>query len=302
MSDRATKIVVVTGATGNQGRAVAARLLAQGWRVRALTRDPDRPVARRLAAAGAEVVEGDLDDRASLDAAVAGAHGVFSVQRGALGMPPVSYEDEVRRGTNVVDAAAAAHVQHLVYASVAGVERAHGVRAFASKWEIEEHIRRTGIPATIMRPVSFMENYTDPAFGLQTGTLATPFAPDVPEQLIALHDIGVLVANAFENPEDYLSEAIEIAGDELRPQQIAEALSRAAARTIPYVAVPVDAVRAQSVEVADAVDFLNSTGGYGADITACRSLHPGLMSFETWLNAQGKAKLTALLERSVAIE
>jgi uncharacterized protein YbjT (DUF2867 family) len=163
---------------------------------------------------------------------------VFSVQRGALGVPPVSYEDEVRRGVNVVDAAMGARLRHLVYTSVAGVERGRIVRAFASKWEIEEHIRRTGFPATILRPVSFMENYADPAFGVQTGTLATPFAPGVPEQLIALDDIGAFVARAFGNPADYLGKAIGIAGDELRSQHIAEALGRATRRHIPYAPVP----------------------------------------------------------------
>jgi uncharacterized protein YbjT (DUF2867 family) len=300
MIDRATRIVVVAGATGNQGGATAARLLAEGWRVRALTRNPAGPFARRLAVAGAEVVMGDPDDRASLDAAVAGAHGVFSVQRGLLSVPPVSYEDEVRRGTILAGAAAAAGVRHLVYASVAGVERARGVRPFASKWEIEEHIRRIGIPATILRPVSFMENYTDPAFGVQTGTLATPFAPDIPEQLIALDDIAALVAHAFSTPADYLGKAIAIAGDELRPPQIAAALSQAIGRNISYTRVPVDAVRAQSANVADAVDFLNRTGGYGADIAATHAVHPGLMSFDAWLDTQGRAKLTALFERAAA--
>ncbi|WP_235014669.1 NmrA family NAD(P)-binding protein, partial [Parafrankia sp. Ea1.12] len=107
----------------------------------------------------------------------------------------------------MADAAAAARVPHLVYASVAGVERGGGGRAFASKRAIEEHIRRIDIPATILRPASFMENYADPAFGVQTGTLATPFAPDIPEQLIALDDIGAFVALAFTDPVRYLGRA-----------------------------------------------------------------------------------------------
>ncbi|CAI7977997.1 hypothetical protein FRAHR75_400038 [Frankia sp. Hr75.2] len=190
---------------------------------------------------GAQVIVGDLDDRGSLDAAAEGAHGVFSVQQGALGTPPVPFEDEVGRGRNVADAAAAARVPHLVYASVAGVERGGGGRAFASKRAIEEHIRRIDIPATILRPASFMENYADPAFGVQTGTLATPFAPDIPEQLIALDDIGAFVALAFTDPVRYLGRAVAIAGDALRPGRTAEVLSRATGREIRYVHVPVDA-------------------------------------------------------------
>jgi uncharacterized protein YbjT (DUF2867 family) len=293
-SGRSTRIILVTGATGSQGGATALRLLADGWRVRALTRDPAGRAARTLAAAGAQVVAGDLNDRDSLTAAAEGAHGVFSVQQGALGAPPVRYEDEVRRGRNTADAAAEAGA-HLVYASVAGAERSAGVRAFQSKWEIEEHIRRSGAPATILRPVSFMENYASPAFGVQTGSLATPLAPEVPEQMIAVDDIGAFVALAFADPARYLGHAVAIAGDQLTPPDTAEALSRAAGRHIPYVQIPVDAVREQSSDVADAVRFLNAHGGYGADIPAARALHPGLMTFDTWLRRRGRAKLARLL-------
>lgn len=87
MAGRAAKVILVTGATGNQGGAAAVRLLADGWRVRALTRNQNSPAARRLVAAGAQVVTGDLDDRDSLDAAAEGAYGVVSVQQGALGTP-----------------------------------------------------------------------------------------------------------------------------------------------------------------------------------------------------------------------
>src|SRR5882672_8611431 len=76
----ANKIVAVLGAAGQQGGAVARHLLDSGWAVRALTRDPAKSAARALAAAGAEVVRADNDDRASLAAAFRGAHGVFSVQ------------------------------------------------------------------------------------------------------------------------------------------------------------------------------------------------------------------------------
>jgi uncharacterized protein YbjT (DUF2867 family) len=288
-------IIVVTGATGNQGGAAALRLLADGWGVRALTRDPASAAAQRLAATGAEIVAGDLDDRPSLNAALAGAHGVFSVQQGALGPAPVRFDDEVRRGRNVADASVAAGVAHLVYASVAGAERSGAVRAFAAKWAIEEYLRGIGAPVTILRPVSFMENYADPNFGLQTGTLTTPFASHVPEQLIALDDIGAFVALSFREPAEYLGKAVAIAGDALTPPSIAAILSRVTGREIPYVPLPLDAVRAQNEDVADAIAFLNQGGGYGADITATRNRHPALMSFETWLAATGRAKISALL-------
>ncbi len=81
MPDRSAEIILVTGATGQQGGVVASNLLEQGFRVRALTRDPNKPAAKSLAEHGAEVVRGDLEDRSSLDRSLEGAYGVFSVQR-----------------------------------------------------------------------------------------------------------------------------------------------------------------------------------------------------------------------------
>jgi len=116
------------------------------------------------------------------------------------------------------------------------------------------------MPATILRPVSFMDNYADPAFGIQTGALVTPLAPDVPEQMIALADIGAFVALAFADPARYLGAAVAIAGDELTPPQTAQALSQATGQHIRHVQIPVEAVRQHNSDLADAVSYLNSHG------------------------------------------
>ena len=76
MTDQPARLILVTGATGAQGGALVPLLLQKGFRVRALTRNPDKPAGRQLAAAGCEVVAGDLDDEASLERACAGAWGV----------------------------------------------------------------------------------------------------------------------------------------------------------------------------------------------------------------------------------
>ena len=96
--------VVVCGATGRQGGAVARHLVADGWSVRALTRTPDSAKARTLAGLGMEVVGADMSDRSSLDVAMDGAYGLFSVQNGMLS----GFEAEVAQGRNVADAARAA--------------------------------------------------------------------------------------------------------------------------------------------------------------------------------------------------
>ena len=150
------KIIAVTGATGQQGGAVARKLLAEGWKVRALTRDLNKPAAQELASLGAELVPGDMENRAELEAAFQGAYGAFSVQN--YWLPNVGFEGEIRQGKNVADAAKAAGVQHLVYSSVGAAHRGMGQKHFDSKWIIEQQIQSLNVPFTIMRPVAFFEN------------------------------------------------------------------------------------------------------------------------------------------------
>jgi len=151
------KVIAVNGATGQQGGAVARKLLTEGWKVCALTRNEDKPAAQELASLGAEIVPGDMENRAELDSAFQGAYGVFSVQN--FWLPNVGYEGEIRQGKNVADSAKAARVQHLVYSSVGSAHRGMGQKHFESKWRIEQYIHSLGIPYTILRPVAFMDNY-----------------------------------------------------------------------------------------------------------------------------------------------
>ena len=73
-SINAERLILVTGATGNQGSTIARHLLQRGnFKLRALVRDPNKPAAQALEQAGAELVVGDLNDRASLDRALQGA-------------------------------------------------------------------------------------------------------------------------------------------------------------------------------------------------------------------------------------
>ena len=100
------KTILVVGATGHQGGAATKHLLADGWHVRALAHHAESPTSQALVAAGVEFVHGDLLDRSTLDRAVDGAYGVFSMQN------PVSVgiDGEEREGDNIADAAAAAGV------------------------------------------------------------------------------------------------------------------------------------------------------------------------------------------------
>ncbi|MDA0635541.1 NmrA/HSCARG family protein [Nonomuraea sp. MCN248] len=293
------KTIVVVGATGLQGRAVTAQLLADGWHVRAMTRDPDAAPARALAQAGAEFVRAEMDDVASLVAAAEGAYGLFSVQPtvGSPGTPAgFSAEDEVRWGRNVADAAHAAGVRHMVYASLAGAGR-HNIEKLPSntvnKWRIEQHITRLGLPATFLRPVSFMENYTG-AYHLRDGAVATAFAADVPQQIMAVDDVGAFAALAFAQPGEWIGRAVDLAGDELTPRQIAAAISEAVGRSLPYVQIPLEVIAQFGAEFAYAYTWLNDRG-YRADVTFTRALHLDLMDLRTWLQRTGAAQIAGFL-------
>src|SRR6266446_3513135 len=151
----ADRKVLVTGATGRQGGAVVRHMLPKGWKLRVLTRNPQGHAAQSLARQGVELIHGDLEDAASVVRAAAGAYGIYSVQD----FWAVGAKREVQQGKNVADAARKAGVAHLVYSSVGGAERGSGIDHWETKWAIEQYIRRLGLPATMIRPASFMENY-----------------------------------------------------------------------------------------------------------------------------------------------
>jgi uncharacterized protein YbjT (DUF2867 family) len=154
------QLIAVCGATGRQGRAVAQSLLEAGWKVRALTRRPDRPELTALAALGCEVVQADMEDVESLRRAFEGAHGVFSVQNGLVS----GFDREVVQGRNVADVANHVGVAHLVYASAGTGQRGTGIASWESKLDIEHHMRELGLPFTSLRPEAFMELMTDKAY------------------------------------------------------------------------------------------------------------------------------------------
>jgi uncharacterized protein YbjT (DUF2867 family) len=258
--------------------------LADGWKVRALTRDANKPVAQELKALGAEVVSGDMEDRAELESRFQGAYGVFSVQN--FWLPNVGFEGEVRQGKNVADAAKAAGVQHLVYSSVGSAHRGMGQKHFDSKWQIEQYIHSLGVPYTILRPVSFMENHHwSRAYILNGIFTGLGLRSEKEIQSIAVEDIDVFVALAFANRDDYLGKTIELAGDALTEAQIAETFANVIGRPVKLTA-PSSGGWGDPEEAAAGFNFFNGEG-YDADIPALRKLHPGLLTFEQWLRKSG---------------
>ncbi|MBI5410699.1 MAG: NmrA/HSCARG family protein [Nitrospirae bacterium] len=258
-----TKTILVTGATGQQGGAVAQSLLRQGQKIRVLTRNPDK--AAKLAKAGAAVFKGDLTDKASLWDALQGVQGVF-----AMSTPfEAGMDAEVRQGTMLADMAMAAGVDQYVYTSVGSADRNTGIPHFETKWRVEQYIRQIGLPATILRPVWFMENFGTfcRPFILQ-GTLALPLRPDVKLQMIALKDIGEFGAAAFIRPEQFLGQAIDLAGDGLTMPEVVAHLSRTMGRQIQFRQVPDDQAKAAfGDDLAVMFKWFNEVG-YSVDIPA----------------------------------
>lgn len=259
-----TDRILVTGATGQQGGATARELLAAGHKVRAMTRNPSGAAAQTLAALGAEIMEGDLNDEASLARALAGAWGVFAVQN----TWEAGVEQEEVQGKRIAEAARRAGVHHFVYASVGSAHRATGIPHFDNKARVEDTVRSLGFPSfAILRPVFFMENFTSPWFkpGIDAGTLAVGMSPSVPLQMIAVADIGKYGRAAFERHEQLNGHGLDIAGDSLTMPDVAAVLSRVAGRPVTHFQVPIEDVRQFSEDFALMLEWFDRVG-YDADI------------------------------------
>ncbi|MFQ5341958.1 MAG: NmrA/HSCARG family protein [Anaerolineae bacterium] len=280
-----SKLVLVTGATGNQGGAVVQALIAQGHQVRALTRNPASPAAKRLSEQGVEIAVGDFTDRDSL---VRAARGVDTVY--AMSTPfEQGVEKEIAQGIAMADAAKAAGVGHLVFSSVASADRATGIPHFDSKYEVEKHILSSGVPYTIIAPVFFMDNLSQPwqLPDLRQGKLAMALPASHPLQQIAVADIGAFAAAVIERRDTVLGQRIDIAGDELAGDEAAAILSRVTGREIRYEGFPPDGWRAQSEDMALMFEWFASTG-YTVDINGLRRNFPEVKwhDFEAWARTQ----------------
>ena len=293
--------VLVIGATGQQGGATARQLLERGRPVHALVRDPDSAAAVALRAAGADLVVGDLDDPGSLRTAMKGVHGVFLVLTMMVGhkISPAGVVAEERRGKAVADLAQEAGVEHLVYSSLNGAGAHSGIPYYESKARIEQHLHALGVPATILRPVSFMDNfatYNRPI--LDDGELVLNLAvrPELPMQLIAVRDIGAFAAIAFDRPDQFLGRTVEIAGDALTPGQIAETFGRVCGLPARFRQTPIAQIRAFDEQLAQMFTFFNEHPSELSDLAHLRAEHPGLMTLETWLRTTGWKPLAGSAE------
>lgn len=286
------KRILVTGATGAQGGALVPLLLQQGFSVRALTRDPNKPAGQALRALGADVVAGNLDDEASLERACADCYGVFSVQN--FWEKGVGHDREVEQGCKLARAAKKAGVQHFVQTSVANCEHAPGVRHFESKYKIEQYIDSLGLPRTFLREVFFMENFTQP---VTLSGAKKPMDPhwilptiiglldnDTRFHMISVDDIAWFAADIFSHPELYLGKAVDVAGDVLTAAEIKTIYQDVTGRRLMPASKWITRLIMRIINPESARQFRwNNRQGWDFDIVPLRQRHPRLTTFKRFL-------------------
>ena len=276
----AKRLILVTGATGKQGGAAVRHLRDRGFPVRALTRHPDSPAARKLATEGVSVVSGDFADFESLRRAMEDVYGVFAVSTPfEAGM-----DAEVAQGNALADAAQRARVEHFVYTSVGAADRKTGIPHFETKFQVEQHVRGKGFPhLTILRPVFFMENWLGMKDMITQGTIYSALSPGTSLQQIAVSDIGAFAALAFEHRDHWNGKAVELAGDELTMTHQAEVFARRTGHDVAYQQIPWDAFEQKMGHEMTVMFRWFEEHGYSADIEALRRDYSGLTSFNTWV-------------------
>jgi uncharacterized protein YbjT (DUF2867 family) len=256
------RIVAISGATGQQGGAVARALAGKGFTIRALTRTPDSDAAKAVAKdTGAELVKAELDDESSVLAALKGAWGAFGVQNTWT----AGVEGEEAQGHRFAKAAKAAGIQHYVYTSVASADRQTGIPHFDNKARVENTIRGLGFPSySIIRPVFFMQNLVSPWF-LNGDKIVSALQPGTVLQMIDVADIGQYGALAFTDAERFKGLELDIAGDAKTMTETAAILSKAMGRSIEYMQIPMSEIRKNSEDFALMLEWFERVG-YDADI------------------------------------
>ncbi len=303
-----SKTIAVVGATGAQGGGLVRAILADedgGFVARGLTRNAESDRARELIEMGAEVVEADLDDVASLTAAFQGCHGAYCVTSYWEHFSP---EKEKEQARNLAQAAKAAGLAHVIWSTLEDtrewvpieddrmptlMER-YSVPHFDAKGESDDLFREAGVPTTFLLTSYYWDNLI--AFGAEPqrgedGTLVFPM-PMGDKKLpgIAVEDIGKCAYGIFKAGDEFIGKTVGIAGEFLTGAEMAAALSDAMGETVNHFPVPFDMYRSFDFPGADDLgnmfqvkhDF-NDAFLANRNVEFARSLNPERMTFREWL-------------------
>jgi uncharacterized protein YbjT (DUF2867 family) len=302
------KIIAVVGATGAQGSGLVRAILADpkgGFKVRAITRNPNSDKGKALVAAGAEVVAADLDNEKSLERAFAGAYGAFCLTNFWEHSSPAK---ELAQATNMAKAAKAAGVQHVVWSTLEDTRRwvplsdnrlptlqgKYKVPHFDAKGEADDVFRREGVPTTFLLTAFYWDNFVYFGAGPQRmpdGKLSLVFPMDDKKlPAIAAEDIGKAAYAIFKRGKEFIGRTVGIAGEHLTGAQLAAGLSRAIGQEVGYTNVPPEVYRSFGFPGADDLgnmfQFKRDFNEYycGArDMDFSRSLVPDMQTYEQWL-------------------
>ncbi len=277
--DRSSRVILVSGATGTQGGAVARELASRGYTVRGLTRNVDSEASRALVELGVQMVRGDFDDPASLDVALEGAYGAFSVQQ----YRGIGVDGEIRQGKAFADAAKRAGVEHFVYTSTFAARLASDVPPYESKREIEDYVFSLDMPYSIVRPRSFMSNLEGAREAARNGTFRTPYPPDFISYSIAPADIGRIVAEAFDHPDVWIGRVLEIAGAQISYADLARTMSRVMGSPVVYEQIPWEEYAATVTPEVIAQVSWTLQNAVSTDVDGLRGEFPWLLSVEDYL-------------------
>ena len=311
MSDR--KIIAVVGATGAQGSGLVRAILNDpdgGFAVRAITRDPNSEKARELAGLGAEVVQGDVDDRASLERAFNGAHGAYLV---TFFWSHFSPEKETAQARAMADAAKTAGVKHAIWSTLEDTRRwvpldddrmptlqgRYKVPHFDGKGEADQHFRDIGLPTTFLMASFYWDNMIHFGMGPKRGddgklAITLPMG-EAKLAGIAAEDIGACAYGIFKRGAEMIGRTVGIAGEQLTGHEMAARLADALGEEVRYNAVPPAVFRSfgfpGAEDLGNMFQFYAEFADYleGArDVALSRQLHPGLLDLRGWLAKYGK--------------
>jgi uncharacterized protein YbjT (DUF2867 family) len=309
------KIIAVLGATGSQGGGLVRAILNDptgGFAARAITRDINSDKAKALAALGAEVVAGDVDDVESLKKAFAGAYGAYCV---TFFWNHFSPEKELANATSMAEAAKAAGLKHVIWSTLEDTRKfvplsddrmptlqgKYKVPHFDAKGEADHVFTDLGVPVTFLLTTFYWDNAIYFGMGPKKGAdgkLAITFPLGAKKMAgIAAADIGKCAYGIFKGGSQWIGKTVGIAGELLTGEQMAASYAAALGQEVGYNAVSPAAYRGFGFPGAEDLgnmfqfyaDF-EDYFGESRDLAVARSLNPALLSFDAWL-AENKSRI-----------
>jgi uncharacterized protein YbjT (DUF2867 family) len=308
----AKKIITVFGATGAQGGGLVRAIhndKNSEFTARAVTRDVNSDKAKELAALGAEVVQGDVDDASSVEKALEGAYGAYFV---TFFWAHYSAEKEKAEAAIFAEAAKKTGIQHAIWSTLEDtrdfiplsdnrmptIQEHYKVPHFDGKGESDHVFTDAGVPTTFLLASFYWDNFIYFGAGPKrdaNGKLAlTMPIGDAKMGGIAAEDIGKCAYGIFKQGRSAIGKKIGIAGDQLTGHEMAAAMSKAIGEPVYYNKVPADVYRGFGFPGADELgnmfqfydEFANELNAT-RDVSRSRQLNPELMNFNQWLEAYG---------------